>query len=81
MTLVTALLALDALNTEGLPGMLAVADAVELARDPRFELPEGSAALLRQYELIDRSGRMHDLTRQAILAHVPAAPAGEDGSR
>jgi hypothetical protein len=34
-----------------------------------------SAALLRQYGLTDRDGRMHDLTREAILADGEASGA------
>lgn len=67
--LITALIALGQMATaEGVPGLVAVADAGELARDPDYELPPGSAALLRRYGLTGPDGSMHDLTRQAILA-------------
>ncbi len=70
ITAAVVILALDRLATsEGIPGTLAYADALELARNPDYPLFPGSARLLQRYGLLETDGRMHDQVRETILTY------------
>jgi len=53
-----------------LTSLMALYEAHALAADPSHDLWPGTAEILRGYDLIDRSGKMHDLTRAVVLAAV-----------
>lgn len=66
-------LTLDRLGATDLPALLA---AQLLAVDPGYPVAPRAAGVLRELELVDAEGRMHDVTREAVLAWQEEKPRG-----
>lgn len=64
----TTTISLDALYDKGFHGLLAAIDLYEFAQDSSFALPTASRELLVGIGLLDSVGRLHDVTRDIVLA-------------
>lgn len=64
----TTFLALDHLAKGELPEIMALAEAIAVARDKAHEPFGNTGDILRELDLLDRDGVMHSVTRDVILA-------------
>jgi len=56
------------LRSKGLPGALAMAEAVAIAHDPKHRPMQRELDLLKKYDILTRSGTMDTEMRKFILA-------------
>jgi hypothetical protein len=66
----TTFLALDRLANGELTEIMALAEAAAIARDKAHQPFGNTGDILRELDLLDLDGHMHDVTRDVILAAV-----------
>ncbi len=62
------MLILESLFDEGLAGVYAVIELVELCRDPTHVCSKDEEEKLRELSLIGTDGRVHETTRDVVLS-------------
>lgn len=66
---ITTKMAMDELvQNYGIEGQCAVLELIAHCSDPAHAIPEADIAILKGFSLVDHMGKVHNVTREAVLA-------------